>query len=91
MDFDDVCVLVPAYNEAETIGDVVAERTSTRGRSMACQPRSCIVQCLGVKYAHGWVSTVAFGHQRLLGLTPFGQSIGTYFRPQMASSVWTGL
>jgi len=25
MDFDDVCVLVPAYNEAETIGDVVAE------------------------------------------------------------------
>ena len=25
MDFDDVCVLVPAYNEAETIGDVVAD------------------------------------------------------------------
>ena len=25
MDFDDVCVLVPAYNEAETIGEVVAE------------------------------------------------------------------
>ena len=25
MDFDDVCVLVPAYNEAETIGQVVAD------------------------------------------------------------------